>query len=329
MFQLFQRVFIAISLLAIVSTLVLFRSRISAHADALATATWAGYEVRGARGTYTEVDSSFTVPSLARIAHTSVAIWAGVGSRIGTIKPRELVQAGVVSSIDSTKSAQVNRAFWEIYGDGKSNSEQYFPPSVLSVHTGDHIEVYVTSNVNNNGQDYFLITDTTTKKSALEVFNSPNAIADGAAADCITEAHLSTSTLLPKPLANFGTVKFTSCSAYNKNKPEQRCIPISQGQYNKLDMIRDSTLIASTSALLPGKKPGDGNLFTITWHNRGKAIPVLPTPTPVRSHPTPVRSHPTPIPVLPTPIPVLPTLIPVLPTPIPILPTPITVKRLA
>ena len=40
-------------------------------------------------------------------------------------------------------------------------------------------------------------------------------------------------------------------------------------QYNKLDMVRGSTTLATTSELLSGTYPGDGNSFTITWHNLG------------------------------------------------------------
>ncbi len=273
MFQLFHKVggktFLFVGLLTILFASFPFHSAMPVHANALTSDSWAGYEARGARGTYTEVNTYFTVPSLAPIAGTSVAIWAGVGSRIGTTYPRELVQAGIASFVDASTGTQVNQAFWEVYGDGTTNIEQYFPQSVLSVQTGDLIWVYVTSNVGNNGQDYFIVKDMTTGKSASITLNDPNALTDGAAADCIAEDHLNAQNLSPKPLANFGTLTFSSCRVYDKNKPHQGWIPIGNEQYNKLDMVRGSTTLATTSELSPGKYPGDGNSFTIIWRNVG------------------------------------------------------------
>ena len=162
--------------------------------------------------------------------------------------------------VDASTGIQVNKAFWEVYGEGTTNIEQYFPQSVLSVQTGDLIWVYVTSNVGNNGQDYFIVKDITTSKSASTTLNDPNAITDGAAAECIADDHLDAQTLSPKPLANFGTITFSSCRVYDQSKPHQGWLPIGNEQHNKLDMVRGSTTLATTSELSPGKYPGDGTV---------------------------------------------------------------------
>ena len=273
MFQLFHKVggktFLFVGLLTILFASFLFHSPMTVHANALTSNGWAGYEARGTRGTYTEVNTYFIVPALAPIVGTSVAIWAGVGSRIGATYPRELVQAGIAAFVDASTGIQVNKAFWEVYGDGTTNTEQYFPQSVLSVQTGDLIWVYVTSNLDNSGQDYFIVEDTTTGKSASTTLKDIHAITDGTAAECIAEDHLNVLTLSPKPLANFGTILFSSCRVYGQSKPHQGWLSIGNEQYNKLDMVRGSTTLATTSELLSGTYPGDGNSFTITWHNLG------------------------------------------------------------
>src|SRR2546429_7493706 len=81
----------------------------------LSPSNWAGYQALDPQSAYRGADLGFQVPSLAspQQGKASVAMWAGVGGYAPLGTPSEVVQTGVIFSIDSS-GHQTSSAFWEL-----------------------------------------------------------------------------------------------------------------------------------------------------------------------------------------------------------------------
>ena len=196
----------------------------------------------------------FTVPTLTAtqgIADTSVSEWVGVGD--GLTSPIELVQAGVSSDIDPA-GHQTNYAFWEVVGGGVSIAAQALN---LSVEAGDQIWVYVSSNTDSDGYDGFLIKDLTQGTSQIAYQLDPNAFSDSSSAECIIERpSVNTG---PRPLARFGVISVTGCSAHTNDQPGM--VAIGHFTHDLIDMVKDGVTLAHTGPLT------NGSDFNTLWRN--------------------------------------------------------------
>jgi len=155
---------------------------------------WAGYGVSGAGGSFTTVQASFVVPSLASCGpdeDSSSSFWAGIdGLASATVE-----QDGVDASC-SNGAAQYF-AWYEIY----PQMPVVFPQ--VTVASGDSMVASVASLGNSS---YWLrLVDSTNGTSGAVVVSLPGAT--NSSAECIAEDPGTT----PVPYTDYGTVSFTSC----------------------------------------------------------------------------------------------------------------------
>jgi hypothetical protein len=170
---------------------------------------WAGNQAVGSRGTYREAETEFTVPNISSSQTGSeVYIWAGIGGNNKVTSPAVLVQAGVFAEEDI--GGQYNESFWEVV---PGYSIQDLP--LCSLSHGNTIYVYVSSNPNNNGQDYFYMQNETANcYNSYSLTNSVD-FSDSATGECIVERDE-----YGASLANFGTLTFGysyGCEMYDNN----------------------------------------------------------------------------------------------------------------
>jgi hypothetical protein len=226
---------------------------------------WAGYRASAGskQGVFPEANMYFTVPKLKTTPGkaTRVSIWAGVGG--APASPHELVQAGVESKIDSS-GTQINTAWWEVIGGGKSVNQQSMK---LQVNAGDPMWVYVGSNVNHNGNrgyDGFLVENLKTGISATHYEHAPNTFSDGVTAECIVERSTSSVTNKYFLLANFQKVSITGCGVYASTQSQYGMVPIGRFAPTQYDMVDNKGgILAHTSSLQ------DGANFDVTWQKTG------------------------------------------------------------
>ncbi|HWS83759.1 MAG TPA: G1 family glutamic endopeptidase [Ktedonobacteraceae bacterium] len=230
------------------------------HAASITSSNWAGYEAQGHRGMYRAVNMFFTVPHLSPRAGTSVEIWDGLGGNPNHTSPFELVQAGIGSFWDSTRG-QVNVVWWytiDAFVDSDAGTPKGGEQVMnLQVKAGDQIQVFVSSNDNNDGKDLFVIKDLTTHQTATQSFADPHKLSDSATVECIVESPGSGGGFIP--LAKFGIITLTSCAASTNNQSKRA--PIGNFPNDKIDMANGSTTLATTSPLK------NKTNFSVIWHH--------------------------------------------------------------
>jgi hypothetical protein len=204
------------------------------------TDNWAGYRATGNLGTYRLIDVNFTVPKISNIQSGHfVSIWAGLGGSF--IGDKQLVQAGVTVDRGSN-GKQHNIAWWEIVPG--VNGEQDFHFAQLNA--GDHIHVVVSSNLDGNGQDTFLVEDIMHNEHGSKAITGH--LANGAASECIVERPLD-------DLANFGTEKLSGCETGGVQN-EQFI-----GGWPHIDLMM---AIGNDGLAVTGPLTGEGT-FTVKW----------------------------------------------------------------
>jgi hypothetical protein len=157
-----------------------------------------------------EVD--FSVPNILTTSPigSHVSMWAGVGGDSLTTSPTVLVQAGVDSS-KTCGACQFNESWWEVW---PYLPEENLPLSRLNV--GDQIHALITSNDNNDGQDYFYIENYSANSYNSHTETKSSYFSDSATGECIVErvGQFGTSNLYP--LAQFNppgnTEQLSSCA---------------------------------------------------------------------------------------------------------------------
>jgi hypothetical protein len=226
---------------------------------------WAGNEAQGNRGTYREATIEFRVPTISTsIIGSHVSLWAGVGGDGYVTNSPEVVQAGVDVSVDNNHH-QYNESWWEVV---PGFAEQNLPLS-KGLHIEDDIYVDVTSNLNNNGQDYFFIENLTTVDYNSHSEFSSQYYSDSATGECIVERVTIGSSLAP--LAQFSnrgqptnTVKLYGCAIRAENS--STTVLIGNLTHHYLQIYNDpsnpnnNTLMASVGPIVNG---GD---YPVTWH---------------------------------------------------------------
>jgi hypothetical protein len=194
---------------------------------------WSGYDAVG--GGFTSVTATWTVPTVvpgATDAYSS--FWVGLdGDGSNSVE-----QIGTDS--DSIGGKAVYEIWYEMYPKWPVYPE-------LTIKAGDSITASVTTT--GRGMFTLKLTDNTTKATFTTVQKMKKAKLYSA--EVIGEAPWSGGVL---PLANFGTVNFSSCAFNGK--------PISAYDWNGIDMVSGGVTKAATSAL-----DSSGTGFSIAWKN--------------------------------------------------------------
>jgi hypothetical protein len=194
---------------------------------------WSGYAVTGGR--YTQVSSSWKVPSVTCSGTAYSSFWVGLdGDTSGTVE-----QTGTDS--DCSGSTPQYYAWYEMYPKFPSN---YSNP----VRAGDSMSASVTT----NGSGSFTLTITDSTQGWTRTTTARLKSAKLASAEVIAEAPSSSGGVLP--LANFGTVSFSSAKANGA------LLTSSTSGIDPITMASGTTVKA---------QPGNINsgAFSVTWHH--------------------------------------------------------------
>jgi len=193
---------------------------------------WSGYAVTGGR--YTKVSSSWKVPSVTCSATAYSSFWVGLdGDTSGTVE-----QTGTDS--DCSGSTPRYYAWYEMYPK--------FPVNYSDVvRAGDTMSASVTT----DGSGRFTLTITNTTRGWTEVAHARLKSAKLASAEVIAEAPSSSGGVLP--LANFGTVNFSSAAVNGST------LTSSTPGLDAITMVTSSgTVKAQPSSISNGA-------FSVTW----------------------------------------------------------------
>ncbi|GCF09111.1 G1 family glutamic endopeptidase [Dictyobacter arantiisoli] len=151
---------------------------------------WSGNEATGNRATYRVAYVEFNVPTIAtNDLHAAVSVWAGVGGDYSfggsnAVLPQVGVFSQPTCTGSSSASCQYNESFWEIAGPKNDPGQMNLPLSQLNA--GDRVYAYVSSNVNNDGDNYFFISNETVNNYNSHMDTS-KVFSDSATGECIVE----------------------------------------------------------------------------------------------------------------------------------------------
>ena len=220
----------------------------AANAAAMTSANWAGYASAGNPGTFTNVSSSWTQPTVTCGAtDTFSSFWVGLdGDGTPTVE-----QTGTEADCNNGTAAYAG--WWEMF----PNAPVFYNNPVAP---GDAMSASVVA----NGGGSFTLTLTDATQNWSQVTTQTSNQAQLGSAEVIAEAP-SNGTVLP--LSNFGTVNFTNATADNQ--------PIGNENASALTMVSNAGVTDATPSVLNG-----GNAFTVTWDNSGSgAAPAAPAGT--------------------------------------------------
>ncbi len=211
---------------------------------------WSGYAVQTdlanpQSGVVTDVKGTWIVPAITGNAkNTYSSFWVGIdGYSSGSVE-----QIGTDSDTDSQGNA-VYYAWYEMYPKYPFNIR-------MTIQAGDQItaEVSYSSKNGRTSQFTLTLTDATTGKTFSTTQKANNV--ERSSAEWVAEAPSSMSGVLP--LANFGTVSFSSCSATINGHTGS--IDDSNWQNDAMTMVTSSGTTKAAPSALTG-----GNSFTVTW----------------------------------------------------------------
>ncbi len=214
--------------------------------DSVTSTNWSGYAVTGPSGSTSDAKGSWIVPAIQG-ACTSTnqysSFWVGIdGYNSGTVE-----QTGTDS--DCQGGSPVYYAWYEFY------PKPSFLINGLTVHPGDHM----TAEASSSGRSFVVtITDTTTGASFTKSARVNSA--QRSSAEWIAEAPSSGGVL---PLANFGTVSFSSCDA---------TISGTTGTIGSFGSnVHQITMVTSGGATKasPSALSGSGDSFSVRWVSSG------------------------------------------------------------
>lgn len=193
---------------------------------------WSGYAVTGSR--FTQVSASWKVPAVSCSGTAYSSFWVGLdGDTSGTVE-----QTGTDS--DCSGSTPQYYAWYEMYPK--------FPVNFSNpVHVGDTISASVTT----TGSGSFTLT-ISDGMAWSKTINARLKSAKLASAEVIAEAPSSSGGVLP--LADFGTVSFTSARANGA------LLTSSTPHIDPITMASGSTVKAQPGTISSGS-------FTDTWHH--------------------------------------------------------------
>ncbi len=216
---------------------------------------WAGYAVTGSKGSVTDANGSWVVPSVScpKRGSSYAAFWVGIdGFSSSTVE-----QTGVLAQCSRGRAAY--SAWYEFYPAGMVTISSF------TVKPGDK----VFGEVQSTGGSSFKVTIT----DGSEKFSTTGSVsgAQMSSAEWIAEAPSSCSIFgcSVLPLANFGTASFgkdstgISSTSYATVNGVSGSIGSFGSAVQELTMVTNSgTIKAQPSALST-----DGTSFSVTWHH--------------------------------------------------------------
>lgn len=193
--------------------------------------TWSGYSVESPGLTlpappitFTAVSATWTQPTVfCTTPNARVSFWVGLdGNGTSTVE-----QAGTVAVCGSAAAPMYYKAFWEMYAGADSTGDEPF-----TVSPGDVIEASVTY----TGGSYLLkLSDLTTKRSISTTQScSSTVVCKRGTAEWIVERPGGGK----YPLANFGTVKFSSISFTDSGGTVEQ---------SEIEMVHTKTILSTCS----------------------------------------------------------------------------------
>jgi hypothetical protein len=201
------------------------------------SSNWSGYATTGA--TYTDVKGSWTQPSAACSAGQTAysSFWVGIdGDTTNTVE-----QTG--TDADCSSGTPQYYAWYEMYPK--------FPVNLSNpVQPGDHI----SAEVGYNGGGRFTLTISNSTRGWTFTTNQRSNRARLGSAEWIAEAPSGSGGVLP--LANFGTVSFSSCTANGVS------ISSNPNPDEIVMVTANGTVKAQPSGLGSG-----GNSFSVAWRH--------------------------------------------------------------
>ena len=204
------------------------------HGKNSTSSNWSGYANTG--GTFTDVKGSWTQPSAScsggQTAYSS--FWVGIdGDTTNTVE-----QTG--TDADCSSGSPRYYAWYEMYPK--------FPVNLSNpVSPGDHI----SAEVKYNGSGKFTLTISDSTRGWTFSTNQTSRKAKLGSAEWIAEAPSSSGGVLP--LANFGSVSFSNCTANGlsiSSNPNPDAITMASGV---------------TTKAVPSGLGGGGTSFSVTW----------------------------------------------------------------
>ena len=204
------------------------------HGKNSTSSNWSGYANTGS--TFTDVKGSWVQPTAtcSRRQTAYAAFWIGIdGDTTNSVE-----QIGTDS--DCSRGTPTYYAWYEIY-------PQYPVNLSNTVRPGDSI----TAEVKYNGSGKFTLTISDTTRNWTYTTNQTYTPAQLGSAEWIAEAPSSGNSVLP--LANFGTVSFTNCTANGvsiSGNPNPDPITMASGK---------------TTKAVPSGLGSGGSSFSVTW----------------------------------------------------------------
>jgi Peptidase A4 family len=200
------------------------------------SSNWSGYASTGT--TYTDVKGTWVQPAVSCSSTAYSAFWVGIDGD-GTSSVEQLG-----TSSDCRGSTPTYYGWWEMY----PHPSNTISTSTYPVHVGDTL----TAEVHYNGSNSYTLSMTNSTRGWTFSTNQTSSSGKRGSAEWIAEAP-STSSGSLLPLANFGTVQFSNCTANNSAisaNPNPDAITMGSGGTTK----------ATTSGL-----NGAGSGFSVTW----------------------------------------------------------------
>jgi Peptidase A4 family len=217
------------------------------HDGSFQSTNWSGYAVTGASGSVSIAKGSWVVPAIQGSCTSTAqysSFWVGIdGFNSGTVE-----QTGTDS--DCQNGAPTYYAWFEFF------PHPSFLINGMTITPGDHM----TAQASFNGRSFTVtITDTTTGAT----FSTSSRVrgAQRSSAEWIAEAPSSSGGILP--LANFGTVNFSSCTATLNGSTG------TIGSYGS--SVQQITMVTSSGVIKaqPSALSGSGDSFSVTWKSSG------------------------------------------------------------
>ncbi len=217
------------------------------HDGSFQSTNWSGYAVTGASGSVSIAKGSWVVPAIQGSCTSTAqysSFWVGIdGFNSGTVE-----QTGTDS--DCQNGVPTYYAWYEFY------PHPSFLISGMTITPGDTI----TAQASFNGRS-FTVTITDTHTGASFSTSARVRSAQRSSAEWIAEAPSSSGGILP--LADFGTVSFSSCTATVGGTPG------TIGSFGS--SVQVITMVSSSGAVKaqPSSLSGSGDSFSVTWKSSG------------------------------------------------------------
>jgi hypothetical protein len=220
--------------------------------------TWSGYEAGDNPGTFRTAEVSFVVPTIQTSdKNSAVSIWAGIGGDTTFSGNSVLVQAGVVSSVDSA-GHQTNESFWEVEPD--QGAAQNLPLQRLAA--GDQVYVEADSNAAFSGDNYFYI-ENDTVGDYNSYTDTATSFSHSSTAECIVERPTVSGT--PTDLANFNTVSLTGCNFTRFNTDGTSDVAGVGAIPHSSYTMYDTSVTPNKQLYSVGSIDSTGENYNITW----------------------------------------------------------------